>query len=89
MRTTKIVHPYKYKKVIYLDRISAFTKSVLGFEAATAVSTVFPISSSPSSVMNRIEPIAAYVNNKIMTPENRTTDNKTKMFVKNGFKIPN
>lgn len=53
---------------IYLDRISAFTKSVRGFDAATAVSTVFPISSSPSSVMNSIEPIAEYVNSNIMTP---------------------
>lgn len=63
---------------IYLDRISAFTKSVLGFDAATAVSTVLPISSSPSSVMNRIEPIAEYVNSNIMTPRNRITDNKLK-----------
>lgn len=48
--------------------MSALTKSVRGFDAATAVSTVFPISSSPSSVTNRIEPNAVYVNSKIMTP---------------------
>lgn len=29
------------------------------------------MSSSPSSVMNRIEPIAAYVNSKMMTPANK------------------
>lgn len=42
----------------YLDRISAFTKFVRGFDAATAVSIVFPCSSSPSSVTNKIDPIA-------------------------------
>lgn len=55
-------------KLSYFERISALTRSVLGFDAATAVSTVFPISSSPSSVMKRIDPIAEYVSNKIITP---------------------
>lgn len=52
----------------YLDLISALTRSVRGFEAATAVSTAFPMSSSPSSIMNKIEPIAVYMTSKIMTP---------------------
>lgn len=53
---------------VYLDRISAFTRSVRGFDAATAVSTVLPNSSSPSNVINSIEPMAVYANTKISTP---------------------
>lgn len=48
--------------------MSAFTKSVRGFDAATAVSTVLPISSSPSSVINKTEPIAVYARSNIKTP---------------------
>lgn len=52
----------------YFERISALTRSVLGLDAATAVSTVFPMSSSPSNVIKRIDPIAEYVSNKMITP---------------------
>lgn len=48
---------YAIAKTIYLDRMSAFTRSVRGFDAATAVSTALPMSSSPSSIMKRMDPI--------------------------------
>lgn len=65
----QILKCHEFRK-IYLDRMSAFTRSVRGFDAATAVSTALPVSSSPSSVMNRIEPIVVYANNNTNTPVN-------------------
>lgn len=55
----------------YLDLISAFTKSVLGygFDAATAVSIVLLSSSSLSRLINKIDPIAVYARTNTRTPE--------------------
>ncbi len=54
----------------YLDLISGFTISVrgYGFDAATAVSIVLLSSSSPSKLINRIDPIAVYASTSTITP---------------------
>lgn len=53
--------------------MSAFTRSVRGFDAATAVS-VLPVSSSPSSAMNKIDPIVVYANSNTSTPVEKHND---------------
>lgn len=60
----------EHEKETNLERISEFTKSVLGygFDAATAVSSEFP-ESYVSNVTNKTEPNVVYANTRIKAPE--------------------